>query len=112
MENREVSSGPQSQARELFVAAFRLLEANNIRSRFFQPADETALALAKGDDIPGRNQHGEGPFTLLYNSISTPGAGTMTSLSGKAALAATRSHSTAGTSPFTSTSFFGATFRM
>ncbi len=45
-----------------------------------------------------------------YNSTSTPGGGMIISLSGKASAADLRIHSTAGTSPCTSTSFFGATF--
>src|SRR5207248_5444472 len=104
--------------------AFRFLEANNVRPSDRQPGEKTFLSSPERIDIPGNNFHhcparrefdGLKPSShakpnQIHKSISTPGVGTITSLSGNAAMSCARVHSTAGTSPWTSTIFFGASF--
>ncbi len=72
--------------------------------------DDQSLPAAAG--VVRATRTGQRPSLQNHNSISTPGGGTMISLSGSAAAAEARTHSTAGPSPCTSTTFFGATFVM
>jgi len=108
VKDRGVAGIPQGRSGKLFVSALRFLKTNNVRTGLAQPGQQPLLALAQRVDIPGRDLQA----SASYSSISTPGGGTMTSLSGRFAAAAARTHSTAGTSPCTSTTFFGATCLM
>jgi hypothetical protein len=52
-----VTSRTQNQLGKLFVAALRLLQANDVGPRCTQPIDQSFLALAQRIDIPGNNLH-------------------------------------------------------
>ena len=99
MKDGVISGRLQIEDRKLVVGAFRFLKADHIGLSCRQPVNKTILPPAQRIDVPRYNSH---------SSSSTPGVGTITSLPGNAAASCERVHSTAGTSPWTSTIFFGA----
>ena len=114
-----------ARSRELLIRAFRLLQANDVglvsasqassrscrlRSELmFQETIFTAGGLREAVKLPVFDREAN---SFPYNSISSPGGGTITSDSRQRRRGCARTHSTAGSSPCTSTTFRGATFFM
>jgi hypothetical protein len=103
----------QSERRKLFVRAFGLLQANNVRPCYFKPCKQPVLPFAQRIDVPRGDFHHLAVAAVYegrYNSNSTPGAATITSEPESWFDNVARIHSTAGGSPCTRRIFFGEIF--